>query len=304
MKKAIITGAGGFVGRAVVKELLAHNIEVTAIDIRLPEKYDNPGAVWVEADIQNIWALEQHPAMSGADTFYHFAWRGSAGPERTDEAIQLANAVQTAGCLRFAKKLGCTRFVGAGSIMETEILAAMDSRGTRPGPAYIYGSGKLAAHTICESVAAAIDIDLVWARITNAYGAGEVSPRFINTTLRKIIRSEPLEFTAATQNYDFVYVDDVALAFYLLGEKGRPFCTYVISSGGAKPLKEFIVELADSVSKGSRLGFGEVPFTGINIPLSAFDCTPLMEDTGFVPRLSFAEGIRRTMSWLMEQEDK
>ena len=42
------------------------------------------------------------------------------------------------------------------------------------------------------------------------------------------------------QNYDFVYIDDVARAFRLIGEKGKPFHEYVIGSGNAKPLKNFL----------------------------------------------------------------
>lgn len=82
--------------------------------------------------------------------------------------------------------------------------------------------------------------------ITNAYGVGEFSPRFVNTTLRKIIDGEPLRFTAATQNYDFVYVSDVAKAFYLVAKNGKPFREYMIGSGDAKPLKQFILEMVDS----------------------------------------------------------
>ena len=97
--------------------------------------------------------------------------------------------------------------------MEHETLAAAYKDGNHPGLGYIYGGGKLIAHVMSMSVAADIGIDLVWAEITNAYGVGELSPRFVNTTIRKIIHGEPLQFTAGTQNYDFVYIDDVARAF-------------------------------------------------------------------------------------------
>ena len=43
--------------------------------------------------------------------------------------------------------------------------------------------------------------------ITNAYGVGERSPRMVNTTIQKCIRGEAPQFTAGTQNYDFVYID-------------------------------------------------------------------------------------------------
>jgi nucleoside-diphosphate-sugar epimerase len=186
--------------------------------------------------------------------------------------------------------------------MEHEVVATVYEQGNHPGLGYIYGSGKLAAHAMCKSVAADLGLELIWAKITNAYGVGEVSPRFINTTLRKIIQGEPLRFTAGTQNYDFVYIDDVAHAFYLIGKNGRAFCDYLIGSGGARPLREFITEIRRTVGRECEFIFGDIPFTGTDLPLSMFDCSLTESDTGFQACIPFAEGISRTMTWLKKQE--
>ena len=163
---------------------------------------------------------------------------------------------------------------------------------------YIYGMGKHIAHCMCKAIAANIGIELVWPMITNAYGAGELSPLFVNTTIRKIINGEPLQFTAATQNYDFVYVTDVARAFYLLAKNGKPFCEYMIGSGTARPLKEFILEMVTALAPDQTPIFGDIPFTGTNMPLSVFDASATAEDCGFRAEVSFAEGTKMTMDWL------
>ena len=182
--------------------------------------------------------------------------------------------------------------------MEYEVEAAIHAQGNRPGMAYIYGMGKHVAHCMCKSVAADLGVELVWPMITNAYGAGELSPRFVNTTIRKIINGEPLQFTAATQNYDFVYVTDVARAFYLIAKNGKPFCEYMIGSGNARPLKEFILEMQKELAPEAVLQFGDVPFTGINMPLSTFSTEDTERDAGFKADISFAEGTKKTMDWL------
>ena len=182
--------------------------------------------------------------------------------------------------------------------MEKEVEAAVHDQGSRPGMGYIYGMGKHIAHCLCKSVAADIGIELVWPMITNAYGAGELSPRFVNTTIRKIIQGEPLQFTSGTQSYDFVYVTDVARAFYLIAKNGRPFCEYMIGSSTARPLKEFIIEMVRSLAPDRQPIFGDIPFTGTNMPLSTFDCTDTERDCGFRAEVSFAEGTRMTMDWL------
>lgn len=302
MKKAIITGANGFVGSSVAKYLLSQDVEVVALDLFCSNIPD--GAKFIEFSLEEIEKYEKKLIDVHADIFYHFAWAGSAGSQRADAELQLKNALWTIECLKLAKKIGCTRFVNAGSIMELETISAAFSQGNRPGLGYIYGSGKMVAHTMCKAIAADIGIDLVWAMITNAYGVGEKSPRLVNTTIQKCIKNVSPQFTAGTQNYDFVYIDDVARAFYLIGKNGKPFCEYLIGSSNAKPLKEFLLEMKNEIAPDLEFIFGDVPFTGINQPLSEFDCTKTEEDTGFRAEVSFAEGCRRTRDWLLSQEEK
>lgn len=304
MKKVIVTGANGFVGSALVKELVKNDVEVLAMDI--PGCNGNlpvcDKVKFLPLALDNISGLKDLIDDRDFDCFYHFAWAGSAGAARADTKLQLQNAQWTIDCLRAAKEVGCKKFVAAGSIMEHETMAAAFASGNKPGLGYIYGSGKLVAHTMAMSVAADIGIDLVWAEITNAYGVGELSPRMVNTTIRKVIKGEEPQFTAGTQNYDFVYIDDVAKAFYLIGKNGKPFNEYLIGSSNAKPLKEFLLEMKAAIAPDLNFIFGDIPFTGINLPLEKYDCSKTEKDTGFKAQISFGEGCRRTMEWLKQVE--
>ena len=213
MKKALITGANGFIGSALLRELSANGTEVIAIDRKDCNNNIPKGTRFVSCELSESTSLPEIITDRDIDVFYHLAWAGSAGSARADVFLQLNNIQWTLDCLRAAKQMNCKKFVCAGSIMEQEAVSSTYKQGNKPGLGCIYGSCKLAAHTICSSIAADIGIDLLWAEITNAYGVGELSPRFINTTIRKILHNEPLEFTSGTQNYDFVYIDDVARAF-------------------------------------------------------------------------------------------
>lgn len=300
MKSVIITGADGFVGSYTVKKFIDEGIEVTAVDIAdKPNRLKiDENLTYVKCNVSDIQMMEDMIPAGEYDTFIHFAWRGSAGKERNDYNLQMRNALDTVECMRLAGRLGCRRFLCAGSIMEYEAVSSVHAQGSRPGMGYIYGMGKHIAHCLCKSVAADIGIELVWPIITNAYGEGEYSPRFVNTTIRKIINREPLKFTAATQNYDFVYVTDVARAFYMIAENGKPFCEYMIGSSNARPLKEFIIEMQEELAPDMEPVFGDIPFTGINMPLSTFDTGDTERDCGFKAEISFAEGTRKTMQWL------
>lgn len=303
MESAIVTGANGFVGSALVRELLDNGMEVYAAvhggnRSNLP---DAKGLHVVDFDLSDAAGLTGKIPFGACDTFYDFAWDGSAGSKRADVDLQLDNVRWTVDALRVSKELGCDRFLHAGSIMEHETMAAGYRDGNRPGQGYIYGCGKVAAHIMCMAVAAEMGVDLVWPEITNAYGPGERSPRLVNTTIRKCIGGVSPQFTSGTQNYDFVYIDDAARAFRLIGEHGEPFTEYLIGSSTARPLREFLMEMHDSIAPDLEFVFGDVPFTGVDLPLSYFDCSKTELDTGFRAQVSFAEGCRRTRDWIIRE---
>lgn len=302
MKKAIVTGANGFVGSHVCKELCKEGVKVYAVIKDTNENIDNikdlEDISIIYCELDSITELPEKIADRDIDVFYHFAWVGVSSNLRSDENVQAKNALWTAQALRTADKMKCKKFVNAGSIMEKETYMAVCTQESEPAEGYIYGAGKLFARAICKPIASALDIDLCWAVITNTYGVGEFSSRFVNSTIRRIIAGEPLQFTAATQNYDFIYIDDVARAFVAIGEYGKANKEYIIGSGNARPLKKFIIELLRTLAPDAVPLFGDVPFTGVNIPLEEFDTTDIETDCHFKPSTSFAEGITLTMDWL------
>lgn len=303
MENVIISGADGFVGSYTTKYFLEKGVHVVALGRKLtPQRLKQHELLtYISCDVTKPLDMLADIPKGNYDTFIHFAWEASAGSGRFDYRLQMRNAVNTVDCMKAAKMLGCRRFMCAGSIMEREVEAVVNEQGSKPGLGYIYGMGKKTAHSLCKSVAADLGLELVWPMITNAYGVGEKSPRMVNTTLRKIIDGAALQFTAATQNYDFVYVTDVAKAFYLIAKNGQPFHEYLIGSGQARPLKEFLLEMQQALVPKMKCHFGDVPFTGKNMPLSAFDTSPTESDCGFKAEVSFAEGTRMTLNWLREE---
>jgi nucleoside-diphosphate-sugar epimerase len=72
----------------------------------------------------------------------------------------------------------------------------------------------------------------------------------------------------------------------------------MIGSGDAKPLKEFILEMVAACGPESKPLFGDVPFTGTNMPLSTFSIDAIKNDCGFVIDVPFGKGTKMTMDWL------
>ena len=98
--------------------------------------------------------------------------------------------------------------------------------------------------------------------------------------------------------YDFIYIDDAAEAFCRIGEKGISNRTYYIGSLNPKPLREFLLEMRDAIDPRIEIGLGEIPFGGISLTYKEFDVNAVKNDTGFIPKVSFKEGIKKTAIWI------
>lgn len=299
MKTAILTGASGFVGGAVLRELLAHGYKVYAViregrESTLP---DDANCIPVFCDLSDIASLAEKIPAGEQAVFIHLAWAGVSPDQRANTTLQLKNIQASTECLQAAKILGCPRFIGAGSIMEHETLAATLAPDCRPSMGYVYGAAKLATHSMCKSLAVKLDIDFIWVILTNIYGIGDHSNRMVNTSILKCLHGESPQFTSATQLYDFVYIDDTARAFRLIAEKGFPFRDYLIGSGHARPLREFLLEMQAAVAPQLEFIFGPVPFTGTDLDSSVFDNSLTARDTGFQAKVDFAEGCRLVSQW-------
>ena len=313
MKKAIITGAAGFIGRFLVRELLQNNIEVFAVD--------RAGAAWnsldgltvhkLECDLSSISGLPGMIADNDVDCIFHTAWQGVSGTNRKDASdwkIQLQNVNAALNLIEAANSMHIKTFVCSGSIHEFEIMQEM-SEGKLPcDPVNMYKAAKTMAHWMGKVKAGEYGIRFFNPMIIGAYGEQDKPSSLINSVIRKILNGESPELSSGEQIYDFVHVSDIAHALYLIAEKGTEGKEYIIGSGNAKPLKDFLTEAGDIVNEmkgGERisLGFGKHKGKAISLPKEAFDTSGLVNDTGFQPQISFNDGIKRTAEWIISEKN-
>lgn len=307
MKRVIVTGAAGFVGSAVTRELLAHGVEVYAI-VRpgfpgraASSRLAGLSVRYIECDLQNIQNLPHLLPERGFDAWYQFAWDGLRGDALTDYHQQIMNIEWVLDAVVTATAVDCKKFIGSGSVSQYELETA-EGQASHADKHKVYKTAKLACQYMGRSVAAENGIAFIWPIITNIYGVGENSPRLINTMIRNLQAGKHQPLSEGNQMYDFIYISDAAKAFRLIGEHGLENRVYTIAQGQVQPLKNFLTVVRDVVAPDAELGFGEMSFNGIYLPAAYYDTKALVEDTGFVPDVPFAEGIRRTAEWIKTQE--
>lgn len=299
MKKAIVTGANGFIGKKLVSALIEKNYEVVALDVRFDESLlSNSAATCVNVIDKDAADLKGVIPSGNYDCFFHLAWMGTSGPARADYTVQLNNVKLACDYVLLCKELGCKRLIYASSINEMETYEYLQSDDIEPSGGYIYGTGKLAAHLMGETVAKLNGVEFIPVIITNIYGVGEKSARMIYTSINKLIHKEHCSFTAGYQTYDFIYISDAINSIIAVAEKGKAFNRYYIGSGEPKPLREFLTEMKNIVAPEAEIGLGDIPFNGVDISYSQFDFKKVERDTGYRNKIPFAEGIKMTAEYI------
>lgn len=304
MKKAIVTGANGFLGKYLVQELVENEYCVWAV-VRDKEKNidnfeENPKIHIVYCDLNNISNLSSFIEANSFDCFYHLAWSGSSGIAREDYKLQLHNAKSCIDAALTASFLKCRRFIGVGSVTELMCREYLHQDGSKPEMATCYAIGKMAAEYMTRCVCAKQNIEFVWTYLSNFYGIGDNSQNFINMLIKSYLHNETPYLTVGNQMADFMYVSDVARALTTIGGKGIANNTYYVGYGQPKPLKYFVKSIHALVNPVIETGLGKKNFQGLEIDFDLIDIKKIQRDTDFIPNIPFEIGIKKTIKWIKE----
>ena len=302
--KAIVTGANGFIGKTLVNALLENDYSILALDIRFDDSLlSNPKVYCLNVLNKTIDEIENEIPKESFDCFFHLAWAGTSGPVRADYNVQLNNVKLTCDYVNLCKNIGCKRFIYASSINEMETYEYLQSDNISPSGGYIYGTAKLAAHLMGETVAKMSNVEFIPVIITNIYGAGEKSARMIYTSIKKLLNNEHCSFTSGFQMYDFIYLTDAINSIVEISKKGKAFDRYYIGSGEPKPLRDFLMKMRDIVNPTAEIGLGDIPFNGKDISYEQFDLKKVERDTGYKNKISFEQGIKMTADYIRNGEE-
>ncbi len=295
MKRAIITGATGVIGTALIGELISCGVEVLVIcregSARNSVLPDSPLVSKIFCSLDGLKNLQN---LSGRtyDVFYHFAWDKTFGNGRNDVYTQEQNVRYTLDAVGVAKRFGCSTFIGAGSQAEYGRVNGKLSPETPCFPENGYGIAKLCAGQTSRIYAEQLGIKHVWVRVLSIYGPNDGEQTMVASTINKLKNGQKADFTKAEQLWDYLYSGDAAEAFRLLGEKGKNGKVYVLGSGQAIPLKDYITVIANALNANGLLNFGAIPYSAKQVTYLCADVSDLYTDVGWTAKTKFADGIK------------
>lgn len=302
-KKIILTGATGVIGAAIIRECKNLGWDVCAI-VR-PDSPKNKyikeyGANLICCDLQKIESVADNVLCQNADYFIHLGWAGTNRKEREKEKVQKRNIEYTRKACEVAYKLGCSVFMFAGSQAEYGRLEGGLTPDLPTNPISEYGKAKLCAGKETQELCKQYGIRHIYTRILSVYGPCNDNDTMIMSTIICLLQGKSPLLTKGEQLWDYMYSDDAAKAMLLLAESGKSGQIYCIGSGKAVPLIDYINIIGRLVNPEIPLGIGEIPYGDNQIMELYADISALKADTGFIPSVSFEEGIRRTKDWIIK----
>lgn len=306
MKRAMITGADGFIGRNLVWELLNHDYIVYAVVMNASAAKQTLGKQdrlhIIECDMNHYYTLVQYYELRNVPVLYHFSWAGVSDQLSTDYEIQLNNVKCSCDLQEAAAKLDIKRIVFADSIMEYEHQKAIEQGYYQVSMRNTYHIAKITARNLLQLRAANLQMEFIPLVISNIFGEGESSPRLINTAIRSMLSGTHMSFTSGTQLYDFIYIRDAVRAMRMAAEGGMNNKIYYIGNRVQIPLREYLLRMRDVLAPDMTLGLGELEMKGVSLEYNEFDTCGLYNDFGYEPEFTFEEGIRITADWIQTAE--
>jgi len=297
VKRVLVTGANGFVGRNAVPDLIRLGYEVHAVvwgDAPPPEARE--GLHVHRCDFFDYPAQRELVQGVKPTHLLHFAWYAVHGKFWTsgenlrwfDASVELVTNFAAAGG---------KRAVLAGTCAEYDWTHGYCSEsGTPVIPATLYGSSKNSLRQMVEACAARLGFSQAWGRIFLLYGPREDPARLVPSIIRSLLRGEPARLTHGRQVRDFLHVTDVASAFVALldGEVQGPVN---IASGQPVTIREVAEIIGEKIGRKDLLEFGAIPVSGTDPPVLVADVKRLKDEVKWKPERGLDDGLGQVVDW-------
>lgn len=313
-RSVFVTGAYGLLGSWLVKALIEQGARTTVLkrdavvrSALVVEGIERTVNV-VHGDICDADLIERAVGEYEVDTVFHLAAQTIVGIANTAPLSTFETNIRgTWTVLEACRHLGVQRIVVAASDKAYGIHERLPYQEDFPlAPRYPYDVSKAATDMIARSYWHTFGLPVAVTRFANLYGGGDLNlSRLVpEAALAAIEGRRPVIRSDGTLERDFLYVEDAVAAYLaicrLLDEgtgAGEAF-----NAGGDEP--HSVLEVVELMCRVAGTGVEpDVRGTGTppgEITRQWVDSTKLRQLSGWAPRVSLEEGLRRTIEWYRE----
>jgi nucleoside-diphosphate-sugar epimerase len=294
VKRVLVTGASGFIGRFTLRPLVDRGYDVHALR-RSPVDEPGPaGVTWHELDLLDHGATSAFVADLAPSHLLHLAWYTAHGrywnaQENLDWVAASLNLVRRFNCA------GGVRAVVAGTSAEYDWSGDCCTGSTPLGPSSFYGVSKNALREILEAYARESGLGLAWGRVFYTFGPGEQPTRVVAAVARALTVGESIACSRGGQLRDFLYVADVGAAFAALLDS-KVTGAIDIGSGKGIALAELLRRLETLAGRPGLVRLGAAPPRDEPQRIVA-NVRRLREEVRWEPAWGLDASLAETLGW-------
>ena len=299
MKRVLVTGGRGFIGRHCLPRLAAAGYEIHAVtNHAVAESRD--GLEWHQADLFDTPAVRALIRKVSPSHLLHLAWVTEPGKYWTSPE-NLRWVAASLELLHAFREASGVRAVAAGSCAEYDWSSGICSEANTPlAPATLYGASKQALGAILASFAKQTGLSAAWGRVFFPYGPGEHPTKLVASVINALLANRPALCSTGEQQRDFIYVKDTAGAFVALLDSAVTGPVN-IGSGKAVSVRNVVLAIADLLGRRDLVRLGALPARTDEPPVLAADITRLSRELGWQPRFDLGSGLDDTIHWWKTQ---
>jgi len=293
-RRALITGAAGFVGNVLRAYLTAQGWDVACTDLRPAQE----GRSWTACDVADRDAVFDALEAVGAVTHvFHlaaltFVPRARREPERAFE-VNLLGTVHLVAALRAYAPEARLVYVSSAEVYGVpQSLPLTERHPLNPGNPYAVA--KAAADHYCAWCHAAEGVDVIRMRPTNHSGPGQSDRFALSSFARQIAQIEAgkkqppvLHVGNLDAARDFLHVKDVVRAYELAALRGVSGEAYNVCSGRATPIRDAVGKLVDLARVAIRVESDPERMRPADVPDNCGAHDKLTAHTGWQPEIPF-----------------
>jgi nucleoside-diphosphate-sugar epimerase len=305
VRSAVITGAAGFIGSALVKQLLCDGVRVTCVvrDQVRAERLRRAGKVRVvEADLGRGDTPDELFGDEAPDVIYNLASYGVHQGQRDVRLLIDGNIGVVASVVSLsARCVPAPTVIHVGSCSEYGNATAGEyvTEDHALVPTSVYGAAKASSSMFGASLARALEVPFVSLRLFGVFGEGESDERLIPYLLHTLQRGEQAKLTGGEQVRDLLYVGDVVDALTAAARNRHRLVGEAYNVCSSRPTR--IRDVGETAARvlgcpQSLLRWGALPYRADEPMWLVGDNRRFCEATSWQPRISLEEGIRRMVA--------